>query len=146
MSREIKFRALTHANNAMVFGDSINTPEGTHRILWFELKGEIPLDVDYNSFNELVQSSTIGQFSGLKDINGKEVFEGDIIVGYEAKNDGGLEKSKFKVVYEDFAFVCISLEDKCDTWLEFFDNNPNATPQASCEVIGNIYQNPELLK
>lgn len=84
-------------------------------------------------------------FSGLVDIDGKNVYEGDIIMGYEAKDDGGLEMSKYKVEYEDFGFVAISLQGKCDSWLFHFNNDPNQTPNAACKVIGNIYENPELL-
>lgn len=78
--REIKFRGMTKANNVMVFGDLIVCPNGEHRMLWFEPKGEMPLDVDYESFNEVVQSSTIGQFTGLQDKNGVDIYEFDYVL------------------------------------------------------------------
>jgi hypothetical protein len=126
MSREIKFRAMTKANNVMVFGDLIGCPNGEHRILWFEMKGELPLDVDYKSFNEPVQSSTIGQFTGIKDHKGVEIYEDDIVLGYTHPHT---------VIFADGAF-----------YLSYKNSSVRLSRTCgSIEVIGNIYQNPELL-
>ena len=128
MKREIKFRAMTKANNVMVFGDVIVCPNGEHRMLWFELKGENSLDLDYDSFNEVVQTSTIGQFTGLKDKNGIEIYEDDILkdvhFGYNTK-----------VVYSGNQFVS-----------ESNVGNVGLFETENYEVIGNIFQNPDLLQ
>jgi uncharacterized phage protein (TIGR01671 family) len=80
-----------------------------------------------------LQNCTLMQATGLKDKNGKEIYEGDIIA-----IDGN---KKTIVSWSDkFASFCI----KNDTWM-FQHWFGEAVDGPDCEVIGNIYSNPELL-
>jgi hypothetical protein len=74
------------------------------------------------------------QFTGLKDKNGKEIYEGDILK---------TETDKPMVVTwsKKFASFCISREG----WA-FQHWFGEACDPENCEVIGNIYENPELIK
>ena len=68
------------------------------------------------------------QFTGFQDKNGKEIFEGDIF------KDGGIVFWNEKTLAFEFKYendICFTLEDN------FSDDS---------EIIGNIYENPELLK
>ena len=79
-----------------------------------------------------------GSFTGLKDRNGKEIYEGDIL----SINVAGVVTKRTKVVYENAIFGVY--------WREW--NSPykeihsfNSFCDTEFEVIGNIYENPELL-
>lgn len=82
-----------------------------------------------------VDPSTVGQYTGLTDKNGKRIFEGDIVEGCDfTPEDGG-----YGVVgYDDGAF-------------EITGNNIEGTFHENywgvdLEVIGNIHDNPELMR
>lgn len=75
---------------------------------------------------------TVGQYTGLTDKNGKKIFEGDIVQAYFCNNH---KKQKFRVVFNDGMFL--------------FDNKCVSVPRYNIyamEVIGNIHDNPELLR
>jgi uncharacterized phage protein (TIGR01671 family) len=73
------------------------------------------------------------QYTGLKDMNGKEIYEGDI-VWFSVRADGGNAAKSFEggAVTIDVCGVCFG---------QFV-----ATHCYAYDVIGNIYENPELLK
>ena len=130
--REIKFRAWDKVGEVMVYQDRITIAENGNWILMskpgsdFEGRG-IPLM----------------QYTGLRDKNGKEIYEGDIIEWsvYEDAQDtasGEEEKSRWKdSVY--FSNGCFALEKRKELLFNFL------APHKELEIIGNIYENPELL-
>ena len=85
---------------------------------------------------------TVGQYTGLKDKNGKKIFEGDI-----------LKTDKFigVIEYNDIvaAFV-VKINDSTDNYYHWsFLNEGDITRNSQLqytEKIGNIYENPELLE
>ena len=78
------------------------------------------------------------QFTGLKDINGIEIYDGDVIKSHFYGDDAGFEcVAQIKYSSARAAFVFDSSEQ--DAFV--YDNESNLL-----EVIGNIYENPELLK
>ena len=86
-------------------------------------KSGLLLDIDIN---------TIGQYTGLKDKNGKEIYEGDIVY-IAAEDERGIirwdnETARYVVIYDNI--------------ITDFDNWYGE----DLEVIGNIYDNPELLE
>lgn len=80
--------------------------------------------------------STLMQFIGLRDKNGKEIYEEDIIswLGFEVQNGKQIRPVRKREVMWVFLGLA-QIQNLCDP-----DNN------GTVEVIGNIYENPELLK
>lgn len=80
---------------------------------------------------------TVGQYTGLTDKNGKKIFEGDIIVITDAYGN----KVTYTVEYKPTAFCVSQLGVNYSTYLGDFNNG-----KYEIEIIGNIYDNPELLE
>lgn len=142
--REIKFRAWNNENKKIqnnVYSQSLKQP--------------------LNDFISNVQKQKIilMQFTGLKDKDGKEIYEGDIVKCFKANSKLG-DDMEWTSEYSNaviknsgwtFYFDNINTED-----YEFFyspdgsrfhiSDNIELREYEECEVIGNIYENPELLK
>ena len=77
---------------------------------------------------------TFMQSTGLKDKNGKEIFVGDIV---KMAKDFYSEPAYYEVIrHRGGAYRLESNQHGCELWLR----------HTNCEVIGNIYENPELLE
>lgn len=88
-----------------------------------------------------VDHITIGQYTGIDDNNGKKIFEGDICNFSQFDNKGDEKQIRCSVVYHSGSFWLSSIKDD-----RMFPFAYLPIPETAIEIIGNIYDNPELLE
>lgn len=124
--REIKFRAWDGKHNRMIYDD----------ILVYHEDGRLFSGI--SDPNEDWSEPQLLQFTGLLDKNGKEIYEGDILNALMHPGRYYRYRNVF-VEYLDGCFQFLNVNDSTDGYY-WFDINPK-----DCEVIGNIYENSDLL-
>lgn len=133
MNREILFRGKRIGNGVWIYGNRINI-----RFL-DKIETVIQSQDVIHEFWPIssVYQDSIGQYTGFKDKNGTMIFEGDILNVSTLKHSRGFTKENIKcvVVFESGMFYPKPI-DESYKWGLLFDK---------CEVIGNIFDNPELL-
>ncbi len=127
--REIKFRAWDKNKNKMYQVRGINFD---NEDLWLKINETQIMGA--NLFEvELMQ------YTGLKDKNGKEIYKGDILQFYNDV-DYIIKPGYAKVVFKDGAFCCKHFKYGTEYLANMDMSDMDIT------VVGNIYENPELLK
>jgi len=146
--REIKFRAWVEdfdsengekKESVMFYSTEANTTEmkGDRKLVC--CGDDIPLGV-LESF--LKNSRTpVMQYTGLKDKNGKEIYEGDVVrIPDDYEEYGFMAGEQREVYYFD---GCFRLKPKKENTID--RGNTIMDDMDKCEIIGNIYENQELL-
>ena len=115
MNREIKFRAFSGISMVEADEFTIDGDTGAVRLTSYS---------SYGDPTELMDSWTLMQYTGLKDKNGVEIYEGDILETFvnDSPIKGAMEWNESAAMWSSFR------------------------PLSGFEVIGNIHENPELLK
>lgn len=161
MNREVIFRGQRIDNGEWVYGYlyqlplpsgigcMILTTDNTHEDNSINPKYHLAFSLWVDLFP--VKPDTVGQFTGMRDKHGRKIYEGDVVrrresaFGYvdtgEVKYDCHL--GAFVLEYEDYGRTYQGMFKK-----GFSDNDGKCTIEGtySYEVIGNIHDNPELLK
>lgn len=135
MANRFNFRVWNEENEKMVY------PDGNG---YLKLENDTVITGNGDLFDlviqEIVENCILMQSTGLKDKNGKEIFEYDIVVDVN-------DKTKYKVFYREIG-ACFSLEflDSEDFDCRDFGEIQYEGIEQNLEVIGNIFENKELLK
>ena len=166
--RKIEFRGKPKAGynygKDWLYGSLIKIDENNYGIIEPE-----DISCDENGYIDYahtpVQIETIGQFTGLTDKNGKEIYEGDIVLCKEFDNKGmsllghserelftidelkGRKNAEYisEVFYNEANFY-VNEGSRCEVPLCcFFGNMKNSSPIYEIKIIGSIHDNPELL-
>lgn len=131
--REIKFRGKRLDDGEWVYGSYINYKsiygKQCHTIV---TNANLEKDITKNQ----IAPKTLGQFTGLKDKNGKDIYEGDKIIG---------KRHYGKKVVDVIGFVFYDKETTCYKVDCNYFNGRRLSAWKNIEVIGNIYDNQELL-
>lgn len=120
MNREIKFRVFYR-------------PE--RKMRYFDLS-DIGMLYQYGDPEEM----DVMQYTGLTDKNGKEIYEGDILQVFKPNS---YLRGVYVVKWNDIGMWAYT--SKTGKWAIKGNDQPYLVGQKNCEVIGHLYENPELL-
>ena len=133
--REIKFRVLIdnkiyYQDKYEAYGDNLSSID--------ICKKTITITSFYNYENVYrfeYEEVKLMQYTGVKDKNGKEIYEGDILFFRD-------ENMKYVVVWQDAAFIIQSIEIRTYSEKMYWIDDV----EICCEIVGNIYENKNLLE
>lgn len=122
--RTIKFRGQDYQGK-WHYGSLITLTDDSGELNYFILEGNYELQT-MEPFEDfiLVKPETVGQFTGLYDKNGKEIYEGDIVEVLDTRMAVTYVNSSFRL--RECTLACYDTK--------------------SIEVIGNVFDNPEMIK
>lgn len=142
--RTIKYRGKKLENGEWLYGDLVQDDEGGYYVF--------PNDCDGLYLNNKVNTDTIGQFTGLFDKNGKEIYEGDLVKYTRYKVHSEYFKKDFienvYTVYwneEKHAFYCTTKFESGGGASGYLDFHDERAEKEEIEVIGNIHDNPGII-
>lgn len=130
--REIKFRGKALDSGEWAYGSLLLADDKAYI---HPIQNGLDFDdIDFGYGFIKIVPETASQFTGTRDKNGKEIYEGDM-----AKFTGRFMNQAFSIMFDIVSarFIGWCEEDKQVISPQFF---------GACEVIGNIHENPKLLK
>ncbi|MGA9651939.1 YopX family protein [Pedobacter sp.] len=128
MNREIKFRGKTRKDGRWFYGLPAYTSGGEIGVVSGWIDGDFGL---YDSLE--VIGKTVSQYTGLKDKNDVEIYDGDILE---------TERGKNMIVSWNEKFASFSLSRQDWAFTHWFGESCDPI---DCTIIGNIHDNPELV-
>jgi len=122
--RELKFRAWDKKRNIMIGEDYPDNWGSEKQEYWADV-----FEISLTGITEITQNARfeIMQYTGLRDKNGKEIYEGDVLCW--PKYEGTENQTRWPVEWDDE-------RAQFTYW----------SPRMDAEVVGNIYEHPGLIK
>ena len=129
--REILFRGKRTDNGEWIYGDLMQNVD------CIKIR-EQEKDVKHIAKSFEIDLETVGQYTDLADKNGKRIFEGDVVKTSDITHEGVIQipGESFEIAMRKGCWVMVAWEDR-----DFLEPNHECI-----QVIGNIHDNPELLK
>jgi uncharacterized phage protein (TIGR01671 family) len=143
--REIKFRAWDKKVGKMVLTNVSAFTNEYHLAWWPSCKTPFPA-LYRNSVVQKTEDYEIMQYTGLKDKNDKEIYEGDILATSEKDPHYDTWRKK------DFGYTVVEWSEEYSWWTGSkwkwvpVNDDTSVYSLRFVEIIGNIWENPELLK
>lgn len=146
--REIKFRGKRLKGGEWVCGGLFVWSKGRYRC---------EICKEENGYKNVffVDPATVGQYVWRKDKNGREIYEGDILVLPANKKEDEFDLSGWRKLFPDYVRLYVIAHNVVDCGFgtcllrESAQDNPDIGGLAGTDrmyIIGNIHDNPELLK
>lgn len=130
MNRTIKFRGKSIYGEDWLYGSLVKIEKDRYAVI--PSLNDIEIGKSISMYEVCLE--TIGQFTGLYDKNGKEIYEGDIIKGFDII---------IEVWYsEDTACFMAEMKEPQNDMVDILGGYDTAR----MEIIANIYDHPELIK
>lgn len=130
-NREIKFRGKSIHNGEWLYGYFVKDPKNESRIYYK------PFEEATSNTYHFVHPESVGQYTGLKDKNGKEIYEGDIIA-YDMHYSSG-----------ELINLLVKWDNNNCFYRGYFEETAghslNNFSKSHYEILGNIYENKNLL-
>lgn len=139
--RTIKFRVYSTYERQMIYED-------LYDYLSIDSNGQLNNSAGLGEFH-------IMQFTGLHDKNGKEVYEGDVVrilyTDWASKTNEKMSLDDYKKSISHFGYVVYdnaeySINIKSKKYNDYYNSSIHHGTHGEIEIIGNIYENPELLE
>lgn len=148
--RELKFRGFNKFKNKWTYGYPCNKPNALITEFRFDEKLDEFVCCNENCRQDIfryedIEEGTLGQFTGVRDKNKNEIYEGDIVkfAVFDLSFDSDENVEKFEKRYEKDEVVFTN--GRFIAGVKYGSNESLALMQ-ELEVVGNIYENPELLE
>lgn len=127
--REIKFRA--YVVESLIDSQWIENGYGVTKIKYTDGTSSVHILTAYGDYQ--VAEESVGQYTGLKDKNKREIYEGDIVQFTDNYNTD-IPPRIGVVKFNNASFYITDGAYSCYRWIDI-----------NVEIIGNIYENPELI-
>lgn len=131
--RIIKFRGYNKKNSQWLYGFYLQN-RGEH----FVCPDELATGKSWEDYE--VDTTSVGQFTGLFDKKEQPIYEGDIVEATSLRSQDNRRKMLAQIVYDE-ELVCFAF--KTSDRLRHINTS---LPDIDVDIVGNIYDNPEILK